>query len=299
VRPTGFLGSPMPKDEPMGANPKAGAYIDYVLDGAAAPGAVELTIYDARGALVRSFSSEDKPPPPDLSKSVIAPEWIAAPQRFAAGAGAHRFVWDLRYAPRAGLDAEDPEEPEEGVWASPGEYRVELKAGGRVYRQTLRVAPDPRIRLPAAAYARQFALARDIEGARVEIAAALKEAERIHAGIAERRKGAGVAPAAALAAADQELLAISDLAPEKSSPDSTGRPPTTTAGLRYLAAAFHNLERAVDGADAAPTADAERGYLRHRALLDAALPKWAKFKAGTLARVNAELEASGAAVIAP
>ena len=295
VRSTGFLGSPMPKDEPMGANPKAGAYIDYVLDGAA-PGAVELTIYDARGALVRAFSSEDKPPQPDLSKSVIAPEWIVAPQRFAAGAGAHRFVWDLHYAPR--LDVEDPEEPEEGVWASPGEYRVELKAGGRVYRQTLTVAPDPRVKMPAAAYARQFALARDIEGARVEIAAALKEAERIHAGIADRRKGAGDA-AAALAAADQELLAISDLAPEKSSPDSTGRPPTTTAGLRYLAAAFHNLERAVDGADAAPTVDAERGYLRHRALLDAALPKWVKFKSGTLARVNAGLEASGAAVIAP
>jgi photosystem II stability/assembly factor-like uncharacterized protein len=298
VRPTGFLGSPMPKDEPMGANPKPGAYIDYVLDEAAA-GAVELTIHEARGTTVRAVSSEDQPARPDLSKSVIAPEWIVAPQPLAAGAGAHRFVWDLHYAPRAASEAEDGEEPEEGVWAPPGKYRVELKAGGRIHRQTLTVAPDPRVRLPAAAYARQFALARDIEGARVEIASALKEAERIHKGIAERRKGAGEAAAAALAAADQELLAISDLAPEKSSPDSTGRPPTTTAGLRYLAAAFRSLQRAVDGADAAPTADAERGYLRHRALLDAALPKWAKFKGGTLASLNRQLQASGAAVIAP
>ena len=298
VRPTGFIGSPMPKDEPMGANPRAGAYLDYVLDGATA-GGVELAIYDARGALVRAFSSEDQPPQPDLSKSVIAPEWILVPQPLGAGAGAHRFVWDLHYAPRAGLVPDDPEEPEEGVWAAPGEYRVELKAGGRVSWQTLTVTPDPRVTLPAAAYARQFALARDIEGARVEIAAALKDAERLHTGIAERRKGAAGDAGAALAAADEQLLAISDLAPGKSSPDSTGAPPTTTAGLRYLAAAFHSLARAVDGADGAPTADAERGYVRHRALLDAALARWAKFRSGTLARLNAQLQAGGAAVIAP
>ena len=298
VRPTGFLGSPMPKDEPMGANPKPGAYIDYVLDGAAT-GAVQLTIYDPSGATVRTFSSEDQPPQADLSKAVIAPEWIAVPTPPGAGAGAHRFVWNLHYPSQAGLAGDDPEEPEDGVWAPPGEYRVELKAGDRVYRQTLAVAPDPRVTLPAAAYARQFALARDIEAARVEIAAALKQAERIHTGIAERRKSAGGATAAALATADQELLAISDLAPEKGSADSIGRPPTTTGGLRYLAAAFHSLERAVDGADAAPTVDAERGYVRHRALSDAALAKWAKFNSGTLAGLNAQLQASGATAISP
>jgi hypothetical protein len=230
---------------------------------------------------------------------VIAPEWIVAPQPLAAGAGAHRFVWDLRYATRAGLKAEDPDEPEVGVWAPPGEYHVELKAGGRVYRQTLTVAPDPRVTLPPAAYARQFALARDIEGARVEIAAALAAAERIHTTIAARRKDAAGAAAAALAAADQQLLAISDLAPEKRSPDSIGRPPTTTAGLRYLAEAFRNLERAVDGADAAPTRDAERGYLRHRALLDRALADWAHFTGTGLPGLNAQLEAGGAAAVAP
>jgi hypothetical protein len=87
--------------------------------------------------------------------------------------------------------------------------------------------------------------------------------------------------------------------PEKSSPDSTGRPPTTTAGLRYLAAAFHNLGRAVEGADAAPTADAERGYVRHRALLEHALAEWAHFRSTELPRLNAQLQASGAAVISP
>jgi hypothetical protein len=104
---------------------------------------------------------------------------------------------------------------------------------------------------------------------------------------------------AALVAADAELISISDLAPPKGSPDSIGRPPTTIGGLRYLETAFHNLARAVDGADALPTADAERGYARHRALLDAALAKWSKFKGSTLPRLNTQLEANGVAAIAP
>ena len=299
VRPTGFIGSPMPKDEPMAMNPDPGAHIDYVLQAGAAATAVELRISDARGATVRTFRSDDPPSQPDPAKVVTAPEWLAVPAVLGATAGAHRFVWDLHYAPWPGLVAEDAEEPEEGVWAPPGDYRLELKAGGATYRQTLRVVADPRVTLPAAAFARQFALARDIEHARAEIAAALVPAARIHSAIAERRQGAGAELAGSLAAADQELLAVSDLAPPLRSPDSIGGAVTSTAGLRYLAAAFRELERAVDGADAAPSADAEHGYLSHRALLDTALAKWARFRDGTLPRLNSQLEASGAKAIAP
>ena len=297
VRPTGFVGSPMPKDEPMAKNPAPGAQIDYVLEAGAT--VVELTISDAHGTTVRTFRSDDRPPQPDPAKVVVAPEWVAAPAVLATGAGAHRFAWDLHYPPWPELVAEDGEEPEEGVWAPPGDYTLELKAGGGVYRQTLRVAADPRVTLPAAAYQRQFALARDIEHARAEIATASAAAARIHTAIAERGQGAAAALAASLAAADQELLAISDQEPPKRSPDSTGRAPTSTAGLRYLAAAFRELERAVDGADSAPGVDAERGYLSHRALLDTTLARWATFRDGTLARLNTQLEASGAKVIAP
>ncbi|MDE2138257.1 MAG: hypothetical protein KGJ68_12565, partial [Gammaproteobacteria bacterium] len=302
VRPTGFIGSPMPKDEPRGENPPAGATLDYRLD-AAVSGPVELTILDARGALVRTFRSDDPASTPDLTRSVIAPEWLAAPARLAAEPGAHRFHWDLHYAARSQLAEPDSEEPEEGVWAPPGGYLVELKAGGHEYREKLTVAPDPRVTLPVSAYARQFALARDIESARVEIAAALAESARIDAAMRAPHQvtgpDTGAALVAALAAAEQELRTISDAAPEKRSPDSIGLPPTTVAGLRYLEAAFHNLAHAVDGADAAPSADAELGYTRHRALLDAALAKWAAFKSGPLVRLNAALASIGNATITP
>jgi photosystem II stability/assembly factor-like uncharacterized protein len=298
VRPTGFLGSPMPKDEPMGANPLPGAYLDYVL-AADVAGPVQLTIRDAHGATVRVFRSDDRLPQAELGKSVIAPEWIVPPAALATGAGAHRFVWDLHYAPRQVLPGEDTEERDTGVWAPPGEYRVELQAGGQSYRALLVIVPDPRVKQPPAAFARQFALAREIEAARAAIAVALDQAARVHTAIAARRQGASAALAATLADADAQLLAVSDLAPEKRTPDSTGRPPSTTHGLRYLDAAFRELARAVDGADAAPSGDAERGLVRQRALLDAALAGWSGFRNAALPRLNTALQSAGAATIAP
>jgi hypothetical protein len=299
VRPTGFTGTPMPKDEPMGSNPPLGAYIDYALN-AASSGVVTLTISEARGAPVRSFSSSDKQPQPDLAKIDIAPEWIVPPEPLATGAGAHRFVWDLHYAPpQPALVPDESSEEEKGVWAPPGQYWIDLNVAGKRFRQRLTVLPDPRVRLPADAYARQFALARQVEAARVQIAATLAEANRIHAAIVEHRKNAGSATASALSAADRRLLAITDVAPDKDSPDSLGPAPKAIRGLPYLAAAFKSLARAVDGADTAPTPDALQGYAKHRVLLNDALLQWARFTTVDMPRLNAQLQSDGAAPIAP
>jgi hypothetical protein len=299
VRPTGFIGSPMPKDEPMAANPLPGAYVDYVL-APGTSGVVELRITDSRGAAVRTFRSDDAPPRADLSRSVIAPEWIQPPRVLAAGAGAHRFVWDLHYSPRPALASEEPELNDEGVWAPPGRYRLELTAGGQVYRRGLTVLADPRVKLAPAVYARQFALAREIEDARVEIAGVLAEAGPIYHAISGRLgKAGGGAGALALREAQAKLAAVSDPEPPKRSPDSTGRPPTTTQGLRYLEAAFRELARAVDGADAPPSLDAERSLALHRALLQTALAQWAQFRGEVLPRLDAQLEADGEPPIVP
>nr|MDQ2860335.1 hypothetical protein [Pseudomonadota bacterium] len=164
-----FTGTPMPKDEPMAANPPAGAYIDYTL-GKAPVGSVEIAIADARGQPVARFSSADTPPPLDLAKIGAAPEWIVRPTPPLATPGQHRFVWDLHYSPPAAL-ADDPRES--GVWAPPGRYTVTLAVDGRTYRAPLDIAADPRVSATSAAYARQFALARTIEAERVRARVAL------------------------------------------------------------------------------------------------------------------------------
>ena len=167
-RPAGFSGTPMPKDEPMSVDPAFGAAIDYRL---AADAPVDIRIEDASGGLVRHFTSADPDPAPDLQKINSAPEWLPRSPPPAATAGAHRFVWDLRYAPAAGAGSNFRIG---GVWAPPGRYTVVLTANGKTLREPLIIAPDPRVHASPASYREEFDLARRIETDRVRVAAAMK-----------------------------------------------------------------------------------------------------------------------------
>src|SRR5438309_728809 len=89
--------TPLPPEEPHGANPPAGAVIDYLL-GSAPAGSVTLEIRDARGALVRRFSSDDRAAPPPEPPQ-IADEWLPRAEPPTRHVGLNRFVWDLRYPP--------------------------------------------------------------------------------------------------------------------------------------------------------------------------------------------------------
>ncbi|MHB8528427.1 MAG: WD40/YVTN/BNR-like repeat-containing protein [Caulobacteraceae bacterium] len=163
-RPVPFSGTPLPKDEPMAPNPPAGAYIDYELARTPA-GPVTLTIRDARGGVVRSYSSAN-PLPPSPRAASVAPEWLPAPPTVAVGAGLHRFVWDERYAPMSGKGA--------GVWAPPGRYTVVLDTAGKTFSQPLDLAPDPRVKASRADYAAEFALARRIGALQARLTAVFK-----------------------------------------------------------------------------------------------------------------------------
>src|SRR5438093_7096642 len=163
LRPAGFTGTPLPRDEPTAANPPPGAVIDYVL-GKPATTAVVLRILDAGGALVRRYSSDERPRAPDLAKIRVAPEWMTPPVGLTAAPGMHRFIWPVRYpAPPALAEGNAYAD---GVWAAPGRYTVELSVDGQRLTQPLTIAPDPRVSLPPAVYARQLVLARRVEAQR-------------------------------------------------------------------------------------------------------------------------------------
>jgi hypothetical protein len=258
-RPAGFTGTPKPKDEPMAADPPAGAYIDYTL--ATAARMVEIDIRDSTGALARHFSSAEAAPPLDLAKLDVAPEWIVTPGPPAAAAGQHRFVWDLRYGQPAGLP---PDFRIAGVWAPPGRYEVELTVDGMTRRQGLTIVPDPRITAPAQSYRREFEMARRIENDRLRIATALREV----GALSERLKTASDARAKALQA---RAAALAD--------------PASVGSLANLASVMRDLQIAVDGADGGPTADAVTGYALASKALTASLA--AALSLRTQAGVNA------------
>lgn len=267
VNEPGFLGTPMPKDEPLAANPPLGAIIDYALPANFA-GPVQIAIYDHSGAVVKKYSSTDLPEAPDLSQLAVAPEWATPPQPPAAAAGQHRFVWDLHYAKPAGMEGEQ----EAGVWAPPGQYTVELTAAGQVLREPLTVLGDPRVKVTQADFEDQFRLAKQIEGQRLRVRAMLKEASNIKPALAKL----GTQPDASVIETEYATLVGPD-------PVIQGiNAPNTLSGISSW---LDKLATAVDGADGAPTPDTLHGFAQVTAALNAIEPRWRAFEAAVRPRV--------------
>jgi photosystem II stability/assembly factor-like uncharacterized protein len=249
VNEPAFTGTPLPKDEPMAPNPPLGAYFDYYL--ASAPTTpVVVKVLDASGALVNSFSSADLVKPIDLSKLAYAPEWVVAPKPPSATSGQHRFVWDLHYAPPAAFKDDFT-----GSWAPPGQYTVELDVDGKQLRQQFEIAPDPRISVSPAAFQAQFALAQQVQAARVRAQTILKEADALRTTL----KGN--------AAANQQIDAIIGTAP----PTLGSSDVSTLLGVSDRLDALAN---AVESADAGPSPDELRSYATLSASLDALEKRW-------------------------
>jgi len=254
-RPAGFTGTPMPKDEPLAPNPPNGAYIDYLLRATPAQ-PLTIEILDARGALVRRYSSADTPPAADPAKLRTAPEWFATPSMLQTSPGMHRFVWPLRFPSRAaGSNAFT-----NGVWAPPGTYSVVLTVDGQRLTQPLTIVPDPRIKIPQSAYDEQFALARQVEALQAEVSAALEEASTVVPKLREQKKDALL----------ERAVAISDV----NLTDAWWLLPSSTTSLRFVDNALEKLMGAVDSADAAPTADAKESWTKLQPIAANALRAW-------------------------
>lgn len=173
--------TPLPPDEPAMPNPEEGAAFDYLLG---RPGQVTLQILDAAGALVRSFSSDERQEP--IRDQGNIPRWWIRPARVpSAQAGLHRFFWDLHYPPprstepsypMSAIPAETPREPR-GPWALPGNYRVRLIAHGETVEQRFVLRMDPRLSTPPAALRQQFELSRQLAQAMDQDFAAIEEAQ--------------------------------------------------------------------------------------------------------------------------
>jgi photosystem II stability/assembly factor-like uncharacterized protein len=162
VNPPQFIGTPVSLEEPQAKNPPNGAILDFYLQTA---GEATLEIVDAKGDVVRQFSTKDPLPP--RKPGAIADAWLEPPAHLTGRAGMNRMVWDLRYpAPEVGGD-DDWLPDAAGPQVLPGTYTVRLTAGGRTISQPLRVVLDPRSKATPLEVQRQFELSlaiwRDLE----------------------------------------------------------------------------------------------------------------------------------------
>jgi hypothetical protein len=201
---------------------------------------------------VRRFRSTDpvEQPVPDRN---IPDYWIRPPQRLSGTVGPHRFVWDLHLPspafarfeyPISATYLNTPKEPR-GPWAMPGSYTVRLTADGQTATQPLVVRMDPRVKTPAAALARQFALGSRLAAA-IDRAA---NARRLASSDTTTRAGGGPGTTAT---------------PGAGRTDDRG-------GLGRITSDLEELYGIVQGSDAPPTARTEAAVAERIAALDALL----------------------------
>jgi photosystem II stability/assembly factor-like uncharacterized protein len=162
-----YTDTPLPPDEPMAANPPDGAVIDYYLPQNSST-AVTLEILDARGQLVRKYSSTDTADVTEeaLKKQLIPLYWLRPFHALSSEAGMHRWVWDLHYPapasprheyPIAAVPGDTPRYPL-GPTALPATYTARLTANGKSYTAPFTIKMDPRVKTSTANLEKKFAL---------------------------------------------------------------------------------------------------------------------------------------------
>jgi hypothetical protein len=286
--------TPLPPEEPAGKNPPDGAILDYVLKAAAA-GPVTLEILDGSGRPVRRFSSTDKPEPIDEKELNVPTYWVRPPQTLSAGAGFHRFVWDLhspppdalaRDYPMTAIYQDTPRHPL-GPWVLPGQYTVRLTAGATISTQPLTVAMDPRVKTPAADLARQFELATQICAAMHEDVRALRRVQALRRQLQSLRERADKTAARdALGAVERKAAALEGV------PGRFGRAARAASedNLTRSNGDLATLLEVVEGADARPTAATLSALEETFKTLDGLLARWKEIETRDVPSLNRDLQ---------
>jgi photosystem II stability/assembly factor-like uncharacterized protein len=285
--------TPLPPDTTVAENPPDGAVIDYYL-GSSVSGPVTLEIKDSAGKTVRKYSSADKPEPVD-PKLAIPTYWVRPAQTLSASAGMHRFLWDMHYAPVAGMESEYPisavphntaPQPT-SPWVMPGQYAVVLTANGKSYSQPLTVKMDPRVKTPESGLTQQFALSYELYTQLVSLAPTVEQAGDMRKQLKEiRAKLKEGTLAAAVDQADQKLQALLGGGGRRPGP---GTEAPTLAGMRTRYAALFNV---FQEADVAPSTQAAAGVKEIEQQLPPLLARWQAFKTQDLTALNAQLKRS-------
>ncbi|HEX3985096.1 MAG TPA: hypothetical protein VHX13_00700 [Acidobacteriaceae bacterium] len=168
----GFLGTPLPPEEPQANNPPDGAIFDYYLGRSASK--ITIQILDSEGHVLRHFSSAEKPPA-SLPLLPIAERWFLQPQTLDTTPGEHRFVWDLA----TGSSGNDALGSPAGPKVPPGAYTVRITADGATLSQPLHVAMDPRCTCTTAVLDDQYHLAQSVYAHLLTARAAMAELDSV------------------------------------------------------------------------------------------------------------------------
>jgi hypothetical protein len=253
--------------------------------------------------VVRRFSSADKPERIDADEMVVAVEWARQPRILPATAGAHRFVWDLHYAPPTNLPREYPisaiyhDTPSEplGPVVQPGEYVVQLSVGGKTYRQPLKILMDPRVTTSSAALKRQYELSMRCYDGLSRAQSALDGIQSLRKQLKDVKPAAGPAAEAA-AALDEQAGALAG----SGGGGRRGRGAGAGESLSKLRGDLNGLLGLLQAADVDPTVQATTAVAETERKLTELITRWEELKSRELATLNEKLKAAkGEAIKVP
>jgi len=282
--------TPLPADEPAGQNPPGGAPIDYLLSQPSS-GTVTLEILDLQGKLVRRYSSDDKPEqtPEDIKKQLIPPYWLRPQHILSAGAGMHRWVWDLRYPhpystlyeyPISAVPHDTPRNPS-GPLVLPGKYIVKLTANGKTQSSSLTVKMDPRVKTTATGLKDKFYLEMRLASAISRDSEAVSQARSMQEQLAglEKKQGSFAEQAKQISAKLSVLLDVDA---------DSGQPTLKTVNNDAI-----NLYKESEKADDAPTAAQVNAEKQLGNDLMTVLKEWNGLKTKDLTDLNRQLATEG------
>jgi hypothetical protein len=230
-----------------GHNPPDGVVIYYFLK-QKPDGDVTLTILDADGNEVRSFSSGKA----NGAKPPVEP-------------GMHRFIWDMRGAPPTKMESGDTQDRFEQMMEAgvaprvlPGTYQVRLQAGDIEQTQTFEIVQDPRVKASDEDLREQFELKSSIRDELSGVNDALNQLRKIRKQVEaweDRTKEDESASAVATAAGGLKD-ALNDIEAQLVNVDSSKPQP----GAAQVREKLVTLSMMIDESDDRPTAGAREVF---------------------------------------
>ncbi|MGA9853305.1 MAG: hypothetical protein WBR15_10275 [Gammaproteobacteria bacterium] len=293
VRNNNNKDTPLPPEIPAGQNPPTGAVIDYWL-GPNIRGPVTLVIYDGKGALVREYASDVMPPALKMEPQYFENGWLTLPRMFSAEPGAHRFVWDLRYArPHSlmysyGMSAiygKGTSVEPRGPLVLPGHYTVKLTANGRIYSEPLTVTLDPRVQPENGALQKQLEFSLQIGKVMTATADVYQELDHVHTQLSSLKQHLADKPP------QQSLLsAINKLDREVQLLQARAKQDRNLAAINGR---LTDLATQVSDGDRVPPASYYQAFQLYAGYAREAMAHWQRLQTGEIPALNGRLKQQG------
>jgi hypothetical protein len=261
--------TPLQREMPAAQNPPDGAILYYSLL-SPPKGEITLDVLDQKGTRIRHFSSV--PEKESLPPANVPEYWFSPPPSLPVAREINRFVWDLRYPhptalpygffgehlayteytlPDHAVPGETPRFQPPGPLVPPGTYDLVLTVNGKVYRQKLDVAPDPRVHSTLANHAAQFDLSRRLWELMDAAASSFQALSPLGEQLSDRKKSLSTSASEALTDAVADALKQFD-ALESGTELAPGFGTINRDAGRYL--------EMVQAADIAPTESVRKSF---------------------------------------